>query len=63
MSKTETHQCDHIRSDALECAEIARWIISPNSDPYDYTYACNNHLPKLIPRDDTAYVGYLAYNG
>ncbi|QIG57900.1 hypothetical protein SEA_PAULODIABOLI_214 [Microbacterium phage PauloDiaboli] len=57
--KTETRLCDHIREDALECTQKAEWIISPNEDWYDYTYACHNHLHSLVPRTDSAYVCYL----
>lgn len=60
MTMTTTPRfCEYIREDALECTQKPEWIISPNEDPYDYSYVCHNHLHKLIPRDDTAYVGHL----
>lgn len=51
--------CDHIREDAYECTQNAKWVFNLDDEPYIMIHSCNDHLHKLLPKTQTAYVGYV----
>jgi len=51
--------CDHIREDAYECSQNAKWMFSLEDEPYITIYSCNDHLAKLLPWTQAATVYYM----
>lgn len=50
--------CEHIRSDAYECVQAAKWVFFPEDEPNVEIHACNDHLVRLLPLTQSAEVRY-----